>query len=180
MAALMEKEKELVAIGTAIGAGCQPCTQHHVRAALECGLTRKEVQRAIEEAQVVRQEGGIAVANVGRRLLEIERQEPQSDCEPSDRRQVLTYLGTAAGCNAGSLLTRYVARARELGLSAEELRATLEVTEAVKKGAAMFLRRDTERALKGTAAATEPAKSASAARCCGPGAATVERSASCT
>ncbi len=168
MTQLTDQEKELVAIGTAIGAGCQPCTQHHVRAALESGLSREEVQRAIDDAQMIRREGGIACANLGRRLLEIEQQESCWDRKPSDRGQALTYIGAAAGCNAGSLLTPYLAAAHDLGLSAEELQAALEVTELVKKGAAIFLRHDIERTFK-ELAATPSACSTSALSCYGSG-----------
>src|SRR3990172_5719293 len=43
VASLTGKEKELVAIGAAIGAGCQFCTQFHVGAALKTGLSHDEV-----------------------------------------------------------------------------------------------------------------------------------------
>ena len=31
------KEKELIAVGASIAAGCRPCTEHHVNAAREAG-----------------------------------------------------------------------------------------------------------------------------------------------
>ncbi len=167
MAELADRDRELLAIGTSIGAGCQPCTQYHVRAAQEAGLPADEVRRAIEGGLAVRIAGGNAVADVGRRLLGDESGVTRNGGpSPSGRADVLAYLGAAAGCNAGGLLGGYLASARGLGVTDDELRAALEVTGAVKSMAATFLDREAERAL-GKAAAPEPA--ATPRGCCGPG-----------
>ena len=92
MTSLTDAQREFVALGAAIGAGCQPCTQYHVRAALKAGLSPEEIRRAIDEAQAVRQEGGVAVANVGRTMLGLSEEaqgdgRPQSDELPLRVRQ---------------------------------------------------------------------------------------------
>jgi AhpD family alkylhydroperoxidase len=166
MASLTDAEKELVAIGAAIGAGCELCTQYHVRAALKSGLSREEIGRAIDEAQGVRREGGIAVSNVGRRMLGLGSEEAPWDGEPSDRALALVYIGSAAGCNAGDLLTRYISTAVErLGLSGEELREVLEMAGMVKEHAADFLRKEAERAL-GKLPVTAVGAASGSASCC--------------
>ena len=165
MESLTDAERELVAIGAAVGAGCQPCTQYHVRAALKASLSRDEILRALDEAQVVRQEGGVAVANVGRRSLGV-GQEEQRRGQPKDRWQALVYIGSAAGCNAGSLLARYLEGTSELGLSAEQLGEAVQIAQAVKeRGAQGFFAKEVERALGQLAPAAAPSDSAS---CCGP------------
>ena len=168
MTCLTEAQREFVAIGAAIGAGCQPCTQYHVRAALKAGLSVEEIRRAIEEAQVVRQEGGVAVANVGRTMLGLDV-EAQGDGLPSDRPQALAYIGSATGCNAGGLLARYLGAARALGLSAEQLGEAVEIAQVVKeRGAAGFFAKDVERAL-GKLAPTVAETAGGSASCCAPG-----------
>jgi len=167
MASLTDEQREFVAIGAAIGAGCQPCTQYHVRAALKAGLTPEEIRRAIDEAQAVRQEGGVAVANVGRRHLGLGEEEAQGGL-PCDRPQALAYIGSATGCNAGGLLARYLEAARGLGFSGEELAEAVQVAQAVKeKGAMGFFAKDVERALGKLAPAASAA--GGSASCCGPG-----------
>ena len=167
MTALTDAQREFVAIGAAIGAGCQPCTQYHVRAALKAGLSPEEIRWAIDEAQAVRQEGGVAVANVGRRHLGLQEEEPRDD-RPSEGPQALVYIGSAAGCNAGGLLARYLDTASGLGLSAEELAEAVQIAQTVKeKGAMGFFAKDVERALGKLAPAT--AAAAGSASCCGPG-----------
>lgn len=165
MGTLTDIDRETVAVAAAIGAGCQPCTQHHVREALRVGLSPDEVERAIGDAQVVRAEGSLAVASVGRRLLNLEAEELPANGGPAARSQALSYIGAAAGCNAGALLARYVGDARGLGLSEEEMRGAVEAAAAVKRGAAMFLDREIERSLKSAdAAATGEAGEVG---CCG-------------
>jgi len=173
MVSLPDRERELVAIGAAIGAGCQPCTQYHVGVALKAGLSWDEVRRAIDGAQAVRSEGGIAVSNVGRRILGVEGEQAERLGEPGEREQALAYIGAAVGCNAAGLLTGYMATASErLGLSLENLRSALETAEFVKQRAADFLRRDIERALGQTEETVAVTGSASegggTGGCCGP------------
>jgi AhpD family alkylhydroperoxidase len=147
MTSLSDAQREFVALGAAIGAGCQPCTQYHVRAALKAGLSREEILRALDQAQAVRQEGGVAVANVGRTMLGLGEEALGEGCL-CDASQALVYIGSAAGCNAGGLLARYLEGANGLGLSAEELSEAVQIAQAVKeKGAQGFFARDVERAL---------------------------------
>ncbi len=175
MASLTEKERELVAIGASVGAGCQLCIQYHVGASLKSGLTNDEVSRAIDEAEAVRREGGVAVSNVGRRVLGVEQGQAERSSEPGGREQALVFIGAAAGCNAGSLLAGYIATAVErLGVSGEELRSALEMAEMVKERAADFMRRDVERALRqvnveAAAVASASGEGGGGSACCGPG-----------
>jgi len=164
MASLTDAKKELVAVGAAIGAGCQPCTQYHVRAALKAGLSHEQIGRAIDTAQVVRQEGGIAVANVGRTMLGLDEEAQGGGCL-CDASQALVSIGSAAGCNAGSLLARYLEAASGLGLSPEELGEAVQMAGVVKERAADFLCKDVERALEKLPLTAAGAASGSASCC---------------
>jgi len=161
-------DKELVALGASIGAGCHPCTQYHTQAALKAGLDAVDVRWAIEMAQVVRARGGIAVANVGRRILGADQHDLGEQVAPPCRGSALVWLGAAAGCNSGVLLAEYAPQAAALGLGAAELREAIDVAEMVKSMAGKFLSRDVERAL---GKASEPAMAAGApsVSCCAPG-----------
>jgi len=166
MTSLTDVQREFVALGAAVGAGCQPCTQYHVRAALKTGLGPEEIRRAIDEAQVVRREGGVAVANVGRRHLGLGEEEVPGETCLCEAPKALVYIGSATGCNAGDLLARYLEGASTLGLSPEELSEAVQVAQLVKERAADFLRSDIERALGKLAPIA--AATAGPASCCGP------------
>jgi AhpD family alkylhydroperoxidase len=169
VATLTDKEKELVAIGASIGAGCQPCTKYHVAAALKSGLAADEVRRAIDEAQAVRCDGGVAVSNVGRSSLGVEGERVEQPRQPDEREQLLVFVGAAAGGNAAGLLKEYASgAARRFGLSGEELRSALEMAETVKQHAAEFFRQDVERGLK-EAVATTVAAGGPSQGCCASG-----------
>ena len=48
-----EKTKELIAIGTSIGAHCQPCLTYHVAKAKELGIEDREIRESIAVGQMV-------------------------------------------------------------------------------------------------------------------------------
>jgi AhpD family alkylhydroperoxidase len=48
--ALTEKAKRLIAIGISLRAGCDPCTLHQTKAALDAGATRDEIMEAVSVA----------------------------------------------------------------------------------------------------------------------------------
>jgi len=47
------RTKELIAIGAAVGAHCQPCLTYHVEKARELGIDDEEIRVAIETGHMV-------------------------------------------------------------------------------------------------------------------------------
>lgn len=47
------KTKELIAVGTSVGAHCQPCLAYHVGKARELGISDEEIREAIAVGQMV-------------------------------------------------------------------------------------------------------------------------------
>ena len=52
--AITPKEKELVAVGISVAAGCKPCTDHHVAVVRKARATDEEIRQAANDALVVR------------------------------------------------------------------------------------------------------------------------------
>jgi len=52
---LNEKTKELVAIGAAIGGNCIPCLQWHYKKCRGLGISKEEIQEAIDMAKKVKE-----------------------------------------------------------------------------------------------------------------------------
>lgn len=52
---LTSRERELVALGAALGSNCVPCIEYHVPEARKAGLSDGEIGEAIELADKVRQ-----------------------------------------------------------------------------------------------------------------------------
>lgn len=53
--ALSEKEKEMVALGSAIGGNCIPCLEWHYEKCIELGFSKDELKEAIEMAKKVKE-----------------------------------------------------------------------------------------------------------------------------
>jgi 4-carboxymuconolactone decarboxylase len=52
---LTPRERELVALGGAMGSNCVPCIEHHIPEAKKAGLTDSQISEAIRLADRVRQ-----------------------------------------------------------------------------------------------------------------------------
>lgn len=55
MSELTTRERELVALGAALGSNCVPCIEYHLPQARKAGLTDREIRAAIRLADMVRQ-----------------------------------------------------------------------------------------------------------------------------
>lgn len=66
---LAKAQEELVAIGAAIAANCEPCLTYHVRAAREAGLTDAELQAAVVVARRVKEMPARLILEASQRLL---------------------------------------------------------------------------------------------------------------
>lgn len=63
---------ELVAIGAAIAANCEPCFKYHFQQARKLGVSREDMMRAVETAQCVKETPAKAMLQLARRFLEDE------------------------------------------------------------------------------------------------------------
>jgi AhpD family alkylhydroperoxidase len=48
------KIEEMIALGAAYAVNCQPCMEYHKKKAIEAGLTKEEMQAAIQVAESVK------------------------------------------------------------------------------------------------------------------------------
>lgn len=55
MEKLTNAERELVALGAALGSNCVPCIEHHIPAARKAGLSDRRIDEAIRLADQIRQ-----------------------------------------------------------------------------------------------------------------------------
>lgn len=67
--------EELVAIGAAIGAGCEPCFKHHFREARKAGVGRDEIALAVATARKVKEAAAGEILKLAGRYLAAEREE---------------------------------------------------------------------------------------------------------
>ncbi|HYE34042.1 arsenite efflux transporter metallochaperone ArsD [Methylocaldum sp.] len=61
---------ELVAIGAAISANCEPCFKYHFQQAKKLGVSREDMMRAVKTAQSVKETPAKAMLQLAHRFLE--------------------------------------------------------------------------------------------------------------
>jgi len=66
---LDSRTRDLIAVGTAVGANCHPCLEHHVARAREHGIADDEIAEAIEAGKQVRQGAQAGMDALADRLL---------------------------------------------------------------------------------------------------------------
>lgn len=66
---LTSRERELVALGAALGSNCVPCIEHHIPEAKKAGLGAAEVAEAIRLADTVRQVPARKVLEAAQKML---------------------------------------------------------------------------------------------------------------
>lgn len=66
---LTPSERELVALGAAMGSNCVPCIEYHIPEARKAGLTDLQISGAIHLADKVRQVPARKVLDAARKLL---------------------------------------------------------------------------------------------------------------
>lgn len=95
MTLLHPKEKELVALGAAMGSNCVPCVEFHIPEARRAGLTDAQITEAIRYADKVRQVPAKKVLDVALHLLgEASTVSPSTERHPCE--------GVAAGASSGA------------------------------------------------------------------------------
>lgn len=78
-----EKTQELIAIGAAVAAHCQPCVTYHVDKAKSLGLTEAEIQEAVAVGEAVLRGADAAIRKHVRATVSGEIP-PSSCCKAGD------------------------------------------------------------------------------------------------
>ena len=130
---LSPKDKELVAIGASIGAGCQSCTAHHVEAAREAHATNEEIHEAIEWALVVRRHATRIMLGLAERLLGNEDAVESHEGRELPLLGELVSIAAAIGLNCTSNLEMHLRAARKAGATNRQIRVVLTLARMVRK-----------------------------------------------
>lgn len=68
-AVLSTEQEELVAIGAAVAANCEPCLKYHVRRGREAGMTDDQLRAAVAVARKVKEMPARLILELADRLL---------------------------------------------------------------------------------------------------------------
>lgn len=136
------RDKELVAIGISVAAGCKPCTDHHVKVARKARATDDEIRQAVDVALDVRRRAAdIMEAHA---LAHLDEQMEAMGVEVStglSRIKLLVGLGAAFAVNCVSSLKHKLAAAELSGVSEDDIAEIVKMAVFIKKKAASHVER---------------------------------------
>ena len=69
MSHLSHRDRELVALGAALGSNCVPCIEYHIPQARKAGLSDSEIAEAIQLSDMVRQVPARKVLEVANQMV---------------------------------------------------------------------------------------------------------------
>jgi AhpD family alkylhydroperoxidase len=129
---LTPEQKELVAIGASVGAGCLPCASFHFEFSRKLKIEAGRMLSAAVEAERV-------VSDARARLSTHVREELGAETKPAETSELdreLAALGAAIAANSIPNIRRHMLKASECGLSGAQLAAAIGVAERVQNKAA--------------------------------------------
>jgi AhpD family alkylhydroperoxidase len=158
---LTARQKELVAVGASIGAGCHPCVSHHLKAGANAGLDGEQLLAAVSQAERVTAEAAVLMADHARSKLGPNVTIP-AELSPLD--EALAALGAALGANDASAIDLQMQTAHDFGASRSQLERAIEAAKTVQENASRIHVREAQRLLDSittppTAAETQSAAS---------------------
>ena len=141
---LSSRQKELVAVGASIGAGCHPCVDHHLQAGAQVGLNGEQLLVAVAGAERIAAEATVFVADHAREQLGQAATPPATLTSLDD---ALAAFGAALGANDAAAIDLQMRAALDLGVARSQLREAIETTRNVQENAARIHVRGAERLL---------------------------------
>lgn len=135
--AISVKEKELIAVGVSVAAGCKPCTDYHVKAVRKAGAVDDEIGQAVADAFAVRWAATAVMERYA--LAQLHKVAPQTGTKPTEqtnRIRVLVSIGAAFGVNCVSSLEQHLAEAEAVGISQDEIETIVKLAAFIKRRAA--------------------------------------------
>lgn len=94
---LNHRERELVALGAAMGSNCIPCIEYHIPEARKAGLTDSQISEAIRLADKVRQVPARKVLSAAQRMLPESSEGIPGGGKPAETAQAAATGGPCCG-----------------------------------------------------------------------------------
>ena len=136
------KEKELVAIGASVAAGCKPCTNYHFNKVQEAGASNEEIKQAISDAMCVRDSAKKIMEAHGLKQLGVIDDIDDCDCSDNTTRiKELVSISAAFAVNCSSNLEKHITAAQNVGITDDEIKSVIDLTLLIKNKAASHVDR---------------------------------------
>jgi AhpD family alkylhydroperoxidase len=142
---LSQKEKELIAVGGSVAAGCVKCSHYHFRQAFEQGASQDEVLRAVIGATEVINDSVEILQRTAYELMDVERDKVTTFIDKStDSLTALIKLAAAVAVNNVANTRRHIEAANRLGASPAEIHLTIKLAKVIQNRAGEFVDEEIE------------------------------------
>jgi AhpD family alkylhydroperoxidase len=159
-ARLSQKEKELVAVGVSVAAGCIPCARYHMEEVRAAGATTDEITHAVEAALCVKRSASGVMEKAAYDALGSAKEEQPARCiGTTDRMKELVSVAAAVAVNCPTNFHKHVAAGRSVGVLDDEIQLVVGLAKMIRSKAA-------EKVDEAAREVTTP-KSTVAQACCG-------------
>jgi AhpD family alkylhydroperoxidase len=133
---LTTKEKELIAVGVSLAAGCKPCTNYHFKKVRGAGASAEEIEQAMTDAIAARDTAKRIMERHGFKLLGLRRsgltEEDDDELGETTRVRELVSLGASYAVSCTSSVDKHLAGARSVGVTDEELEAVVDLARFIR------------------------------------------------
>lgn len=132
-ARLSYKEKELVAVGASVAAGCIPCAQYHMKEVRAAGATIEEISSAVDAALCVKGSTREIMEKAAYDALGLPKEEQTSCCTgPTDRMKELVSIAAAVAVNCPTNFRKHVEAGRTVGVWDDEIQLVVGLAKMIR------------------------------------------------
>lgn len=150
---LSSEQRELVAVGASVGAGCHPCVSYHIKAATKAGVSGERLLAALASSERVAAEAAARMTVHARGQLATGVTAPAA-ASPLD--DALASFGGALGANDVANIARHMRAAADLGASHAQLEEAIATAQKVQENATRIHVREARRLLEQSTAPDAP------------------------
>ncbi len=130
---LTQKEKELIAVGASVTAGCQPCTIHHFKAVREAEATEAEIRQAVDDALCVRNNATKIMTGLAEKHLGNGDVAEEPCCSEKSLLGELVSIAAALAVNCTTNLETHLQAAQAAGATDHQIQTALGIARNIKK-----------------------------------------------
>ncbi len=129
-------EKEMIALGVSIAAGCQPCTRHHIKAARAAGTSGREMTLAVTASADIRRAATEAMAAWSIEQLGGATELPGEWLAQQERIRALVSVAAAFAVNSVVQFQLSAEQARHAGATDRQIQLAVAIARKIRGVAA--------------------------------------------
>lgn len=129
-------EKEMIALGVSVAAGCQPCTMHHIEAARAAGTCEKGTTLALTVGADVRRAAAEEMASWAIEQLGGTADVPDDWVRQHELIRALLSAAAAFAVNSVPEFRRYAEEAHNCGATDQQIQLAVTIARKIKGVAA--------------------------------------------